>query len=49
MELLTRLNSEQGITVVMVTHEADIAAYARRIISFLDGRIASDVMSKEAA
>ena len=49
MDLLTSLNRDQGITVVMVTHEADIAAYARRVIRFLDGRIASDVTNKEAA
>ncbi len=42
MELLTRLNGEQGITVLMVTHEADVAAYARRTIRFLDGRIVAD-------
>jgi putative ABC transport system ATP-binding protein len=49
MDLLTSLNRDQSITVVMVTHEADIAAYARRVIGFLDGRIASDVIRKEAA
>jgi putative ABC transport system ATP-binding protein len=49
MDLLTSLNRDQGITVVMVTHEPDIAAYAGRVIGFLDGRIASDVVSKEAA
>jgi putative ABC transport system ATP-binding protein len=49
MDLLTSLNRGQSITVIMVTHEADIAAYARRVIGFLDGRIASDVTSKEAA
>ena len=49
MDLLTSLNRDQGITVVMVTHEADIAAYAQRVIGFLDGRIASDVLNKEAA
>jgi putative ABC transport system ATP-binding protein len=42
MELLTRFNVEMGITVIMVTHEADIAEYARRRIRFLDGRIVSD-------
>ena len=42
MELIQRLNLEQGITVLMVTHEADIAAYAGRIVRFVDGRIASD-------
>ena len=42
MELIARLNTERGITVVMVTHEADMAAYAHRIIRFTDGLIASD-------
>jgi putative ABC transport system ATP-binding protein len=49
MELLVELNREQGLTVLMVTHEADIAAYAERIISFLDGHIVSDSLSMEAA
>lgn len=49
MDLITSLNRDQGITVIMVTHEADIAAYARRVIGFVDGRIASDVMNKESA
>ncbi|WP_421692738.1 ABC transporter ATP-binding protein [Aestuariivirga sp.] len=42
MDLLARLNEDQGITVVMVTHEPDMAAYAHRVIRFVDGRIASD-------
>ena len=42
MQLLTRLNRERALTIVMVTHEADIAAYARREVVFRDGRIASD-------
>ena len=42
MELLTRLNREQGITVLMVTHEADIAAYAGRVIRIVDGMVESD-------
>jgi putative ABC transport system ATP-binding protein len=42
MELLAALNRDQGITVIMVTHEHDMAAYARRVIRFLDGRIATD-------
>ena len=49
MELLTRLNSELGLTIVMVTHEADIAAYAQRTIRFLDGNVASDTAKLEAA
>jgi putative ABC transport system ATP-binding protein len=42
MELFTRLNQESNITVILVTHENDIAAYSKRIIRFLDGRIVSD-------
>ena len=42
MELLVRLNREQGITVLMVTHEADIAAYAGRVIRIVDGMVESD-------
>jgi len=42
MDLLSRLNRERGLTVVMVTHEADMAAYARRAIHFRDGRIDVD-------
>ncbi len=42
MELLRGLNTQQGITVLMVTHEPDMAAYARRWVRFVDGRIESD-------
>ena len=42
MELLRGLNLEHGITVLMVTHELDMAAYARRVVRFVDGRIDSD-------
>ncbi len=42
MELLSRLNMEHGITVLMVTHEPDMAAYAQRLVHFVDGRIDSD-------
>ena len=49
MDLLTRLNEELGLTVVMVTHEADIASYAQRTIRFLDGHVASDTLKLEAA
>jgi putative ABC transport system ATP-binding protein len=42
MQLIARLNEERGITVVMVTHEADMAEHAHRIIRFVDGHIASD-------
>jgi putative ABC transport system ATP-binding protein len=49
MDLVTALNRDRGITVVMVTHESDIAAYARRIVRFVDGRIDSDTLQGEAA
>jgi putative ABC transport system ATP-binding protein len=49
MNLLTRLNDEFGLTIVMVTHEHDVAAYAGRTIGFLDGHVASDRLNAEAA
>ena len=42
MRLLQDLNREDGITIVMVTHEDDIAAYASRLIVFADGKVRSD-------
>jgi putative ABC transport system ATP-binding protein len=42
MELLSGLNQEKGITIVMVTHEPDMAAYTRRIIRFVDGKVAEE-------
>ena len=42
MELIWRLNHERGITVLMVTHEPEMAAYARRIVRFVDGVVDSD-------
>jgi putative ABC transport system ATP-binding protein len=42
MDLLNGLNRDQGITIVMVTHEPDMAAYAKRIVRFLDGLVESD-------
>ena len=47
MRLLTRLNRERGLTIVMVTHEHDIAAFAEREVVFRDGRIASDRRTRE--
>lgn len=44
MELLVQLNREQGITVLMVTHEPNMASYASRIVHFVDGEIATDVV-----
>jgi putative ABC transport system ATP-binding protein len=49
MNLLTDLNRREGITIVMVTHEPDMAAYAQRIIRFVDGHIAADGPHEEAA
>ncbi|MCU0749038.1 MAG: ABC transporter ATP-binding protein [Akkermansiaceae bacterium] len=45
MELLTRLNSERGISIIMVTHEDEVAAYAKRIIHVRDGLISKDTSS----
>lgn len=42
MELLSGLNDDRRITIVMVTHESDMAAYAKRMIHFRDGLVASD-------
>jgi putative ABC transport system ATP-binding protein len=42
MEIFQRLNRERGITLVLVTHEPDIAEYADRVIVFKDGKIKSD-------
>jgi putative ABC transport system ATP-binding protein len=42
MDLLTKLNRSQGVTIVMVTHEHDMAAYAGRVVHFLDGLVESD-------
>jgi putative ABC transport system ATP-binding protein len=49
MDLVASLNREQGITVVMVTHEPDIAAYAGRVLRFVDGKVDSDLPKLEAA
>jgi len=49
MELLTRFNREQGITVIMITHEPDMAAYAGRTIRFVDGRIVDGPGEAQAA
>jgi len=48
MDLLCRLNREDGITIVMVTHEQDMAHYAKRIVHFKDGRIESDQQNGRA-
>jgi ABC-type lipoprotein export system ATPase subunit len=42
MRILQRLNTEQGLTVILVTHEADIAAYAQRVLTMRDGVLVGD-------
>ncbi len=42
MELLVALNRDRGITILMVTHEPDMARYARRVVHFVDGRVDAD-------
>jgi len=42
MDLLSKLNSDSGITLILVTHEPDIAAFSQRIVRFRDGKIVSD-------
>ncbi|MGH8676613.1 MAG: ABC transporter ATP-binding protein, partial [Burkholderiales bacterium] len=49
MKLLDELNRTRHITIVLVTHEEDIAAYARRQIRFRDGQIASDAPTQKGA
>lgn len=44
MDIFQRLNTEHGLTVVIVTHEPDIAQYAKRAIEFRDGRMKKDVL-----
>jgi putative ABC transport system ATP-binding protein len=47
MAVFRRLNVEQGITILLVTHEPDIAAHADRLISFRDGRVVADEPTKK--
>ncbi len=49
MDLIVALNRDRGITVLMVTHEPDMAAYARRVLRFVDGRVESDTRQAVAA
>jgi putative ABC transport system ATP-binding protein len=42
MKLFVELNTQSHITIILVTHESDIAAYGRRLVGFLDGKIISD-------
>jgi macrolide transport system ATP-binding/permease protein len=49
LELFRRLNTEQGITILLVTHDAEVARHADRVIRLVDGRIVEDVRTGEAA
>jgi putative ABC transport system ATP-binding protein len=49
MELIGALNRDRGITVLMVTHEPDMAQHAGRIVRLVDGRVAADTPTAEAA
>jgi len=49
MRLLRRLNEERGIAIMLVTHEPEVAAYAKRIVTFRDGRIVADSHTSERA
>jgi len=49
MDVLTGLNRNRGLTIILVTHETDIAAYADRVVTMRDGRIVSDERRKERA
>ena len=46
MEFFVKLNSSAGKTIVLVTHEPDIAEYAKRVVTFRDGKIISDVLNE---
>jgi putative ABC transport system ATP-binding protein len=49
MRLFAHLNREQGITIMLVTHEPEVAAFARRIVTFRDGLITSDTINERRA
>ncbi len=49
MEVLQKLNEEDGLTIIMVTHEADMAEFAHRLIWMVDGRIERDGRTSRAA
>ncbi|HEY6419379.1 MAG TPA: ABC transporter permease [Candidatus Binataceae bacterium] len=48
MDIITRLNRQQGITIIIVTHDAEVAAYADRVVTFRDGSIISDTRKPDA-
>jgi len=49
MELLADLNGNDGLTIIMVTHEHDMAEYAKRLVWMVDGRVERDEPTKKVA
>jgi putative ABC transport system ATP-binding protein len=49
MEVFARLRADHGITVLVITHERDIAAWGTRTIDFKDGHVVSDVLNQAPA
>jgi putative ABC transport system ATP-binding protein len=49
MDMLVRLNKERGMTIVLVTHELEVAAYTHRVVQLRDGRVVSDAPPQQAA
>jgi len=48
MDMLVRLNKERGMTIVLVTHEMEVAAYTHRVVQLRDGRVVSDAPPQQA-
>jgi putative ABC transport system ATP-binding protein len=49
MDIFQRLNRDLGITIIMITHEPDIASFAKRNIHFKDGKVVSDSLSRKGS
>ena len=49
MDLLTRFNREQGLSIIMVTHEIEMTEYASRIVHFIDGKIVDEALPQKVA
>jgi putative ABC transport system ATP-binding protein len=47
MQIFQELNNEENLTIILVTHEPDIAAYSKRIINFRDGRVTRDLVVQD--
>jgi ABC-type lipoprotein export system ATPase subunit len=49
MEILARLNRERNITIIVVTHDRNVADYADRIITIKDGKLLEDLQQQEVS